>query len=116
LRGWADDIVKHLDGAGPSLAVPTDVTGTPFELKVWQALREIPYGQTRSYAEVARSVGQPRAARAVGSACARNRVAIVIPCHRVVRRGGDVGGYRWGPERKRQLLALEREQRGSPRG
>ena len=76
----------------PSLAVPTDVTGTPFELKVWQALREIPYGQTRSYAEVARVVGPPERSGAVGSACARNRVAIVIPCHRVVRRGGAAGG------------------------
>ena len=115
LRGWADEIVKHLEGAIGSIDVPMDVSGTPFEVKVWQALREIPYGQTRSYSEVARSVGRPRAVRAVASACARNRIALVIPCHRVVRQGGDVGGYRWGPERKRQLLALEREHRGEAR-
>ena len=110
LQAWADAIVEHLEGATRPLSVPTDVTGTVFELKVWQALRDIPYGETRSYAEVARTVGAPRAARAVASACAHNRVAVVIPCHRVVRQGGAVGGYRWGPERKRRLLDLEREQ------
>jgi AraC family transcriptional regulator, regulatory protein of adaptative response / methylated-DNA-[protein]-cysteine methyltransferase len=115
LRRWADDIVCHLEGAISSLDVPTDVSGTPFEVKVWQTLREIPYGQTRSYSEVARAMGRPRAVRAVAGACARNRVAVVIPCHRVVRQGGEIGGYRWGPERKRQLLALEREHRGDAR-
>lgn len=115
LRGWADEIVRHLEGAIGSIDVPMDVSGTPFQMKVWQALREIPYGQTRSYSEVARSVGRPRAVRAVAGACARNRIALVIPCHRVVRQGGDVSGYRWGPERKRQLLALERERREEAR-
>jgi AraC family transcriptional regulator of adaptative response/methylated-DNA-[protein]-cysteine methyltransferase len=110
LVAWADAIAEHLEGAKRPLSVPTDVTGTVFELKVWQALRDIPYGETRSYAEVARAVGAPRAARAVAGACAHNRVAVVIPCHRVVRQGGAVGGYRWGPERKRRLLDLEREQ------
>jgi AraC family transcriptional regulator of adaptative response/methylated-DNA-[protein]-cysteine methyltransferase len=116
LRTWADEIVSHLDGAIGSIDVPMDVSGTPFEVKVWQALREIPYGQTRSYSEVARVVGRPRAVRAVASACAKNRVALVIPCHRVVRQGGDTGGYRWGPERKRRLLALEREHGVNSRG
>ncbi len=115
LREWLDAVVDHLDGA-PSRAVPTDVAGTPFQLRVWQALREIPYGETRSYTEVARSIGAPRAVRAVASACARNRVAVVIPCHRVVRENGGMGGYRWGPERKRQLLALEQRRDRTPRG
>ncbi len=114
LREWLDAVVSYLNGA-PARAVPTDVAGTPFELRVWQALREIPYGETRSYTEVARSIGAPRAVRAVASACARNRVAVVIPCHRVVREGGGVGGYRWGPERKRQLLALEQRRDGTQR-
>jgi AraC family transcriptional regulator of adaptative response/methylated-DNA-[protein]-cysteine methyltransferase len=112
LRAWADEIVKHLEGRDRQLAVPTDVTGTVFELKVWQALREIPYGETRSYSDVARAIGSPGAVRAVASACARNRVALIIPCHRVVRQGGAVGGYRWGPERKRRILSLEQERRG----
>jgi len=112
LHAWADEIVKHLEGHDRSVAVPTDVAGTVFELKVWQALREIPFGETRSYSEVARAIGSPGAVRAVASACARNRVALVIPCHRVVRQGGTVGGYRWGPERKRWLLSLEQERRG----
>jgi AraC family transcriptional regulator of adaptative response/methylated-DNA-[protein]-cysteine methyltransferase len=111
LRAWADAIVEHLEGTSRRLAVPTDIPGTVFELKVWRALRDIPYGETRSYSEVARAVGAPRAARAVANACAHNRVAVVIPCHRVVRQGGVVGGYRWGPERKRRLLDLERERR-----
>jgi AraC family transcriptional regulator of adaptative response/methylated-DNA-[protein]-cysteine methyltransferase len=114
LRRWLDAVAAHLEGAS-SVAMPTDVAGTPFELKVWQALRQIPYGETRSYTEVARSIGAPRAVRAVASACARNRVAVVIPCHRVVREGGGVGGYRWGPERKRQLLALEQRRDGTGR-
>jgi AraC family transcriptional regulator of adaptative response/methylated-DNA-[protein]-cysteine methyltransferase len=112
LRTWADEIVKHLEGRDRSLAVPTDVTGTVFELKVWQALREIPYGETRSYSDVARAIGSPAAVRAVASACARNRVALIIPCHRVVRQDGAAGGYRWGLERKSRILSLEQERRG----
>ena len=107
LRAWVAAIVRQVDGAEARLTMPVDVTGTPFQQQVWESLRTIPYGATRSYAQVAAAVGAPTAARAVASACARNRVALVIPCHRVVRAGGEPGGYRWGTERKRALLAQE---------
>jgi AraC family transcriptional regulator of adaptative response/methylated-DNA-[protein]-cysteine methyltransferase len=108
LRAWVGEVADHLAGAGRRLTLPVDVAGTPFQERVWQALREIPYGETRSYTDLAHAVGAPRAVRAVASACARNRVALVVPCHRVVRGGGALGGYRWGLERKRRLLAQER--------
>ena len=107
LRAWVAAIVRYLDGAEARLTMPVDVAGTPFQQRVWESLRTIPYGATRSYAQVAAAVGAPKAVRAVASACARNRVALVIPCHRVVRSGGAPGGYRWGAERKRALLAQE---------
>ena len=100
-------IVRHLEGAEPHLDLPLDVRATAFQRRVWQALRAIPYGTTRSYAEVARSVGNPKATRAVARACATNPAALVIPCHRVVREDGDLGGYRWGVARKQVLLARE---------
>ena len=81
--------------------------GTAFQAKVWEALRKIPEGRTVSYAELAKRIGRPKAARAVGTACADNRAALVIPCHRVVPKAGGIGGYRWSPERKRYLLELE---------
>ena len=87
--------------------VRLDVVATAFQRRVWQALRRIPYGETRSYAEVARSLGRPRAARAVARACAANPTALVVPCQRVVASDGTAGGYRWGVERKRALLARE---------
>jgi AraC family transcriptional regulator of adaptative response/methylated-DNA-[protein]-cysteine methyltransferase len=115
LEEWLGAIVRHLEGAQPSLALPVDVQATAFQRRVWQALQEIPYGTTRSYGEIAAALGQPRAARAVARACAMNRVALVVPCHRVVRNDfettGEAGGYRWGEERKRRLL--ERERLGS---
>jgi AraC family transcriptional regulator of adaptative response/methylated-DNA-[protein]-cysteine methyltransferase len=83
------------------------VKTTVFQRKVWQALQQIPRGQTRSYQEIARSIGQPTAARAVARACASNRIAVAIPCHRVVREDGNLAGYRWGLQRKKQLLDLE---------
>jgi AraC family transcriptional regulator of adaptative response/methylated-DNA-[protein]-cysteine methyltransferase len=91
------------------LAAPQvlDLRGTAFQLKVWQALRRIPRGETRSYSQLARELGDPKATRAVARACATNRVAIVVPCHRVVGASGSLTGYRWGVERKRQLLELE---------
>lgn len=101
-------IVRHLEGREPHLDLPLDVRATAFQRQVWEALRHIPRGETRSYAEVAEAIGRPGATRAVGSACGRNPVALVIPCHRVVRGDGTMGGYRWGIERKRRLL--EREQ------
>jgi AraC family transcriptional regulator of adaptative response/methylated-DNA-[protein]-cysteine methyltransferase len=105
-------IVDHLKGELPALRLPVDVQATAFQWKVWRALQAIPYGETRPYAEVARSIGAPRAVRAVARACATNPVAIVVPCHRVVQTGGGLGGYRWGVQRKKALLA--REQRRSP--
>ncbi|MFN3285897.1 MAG: methylated-DNA--[protein]-cysteine S-methyltransferase [bacterium] len=92
---------------GKAVKVPLDVHGTPFQMAVWAALRGIPRGETRTYAQVARGVGRPTAARAVARACAANPVAILIPCHRVVRSDGQVGGYRWGEPRKRALLRYE---------
>jgi AraC family transcriptional regulator of adaptative response/methylated-DNA-[protein]-cysteine methyltransferase len=87
--------------------LPVDLRGTAFQLKVWQALRRIPRGETRSYSQLARELGDPKATRAVARACATNRVAIVVPCHRVVGASGSLTGYRWGVERKRQLLQAE---------
>jgi AraC family transcriptional regulator of adaptative response/methylated-DNA-[protein]-cysteine methyltransferase len=110
LRPTLAAILAHLDGGVRQLDLPLDVAATAFEWRVWKALREIPYGQTRSYAEVAEAVGQPRAARAVAQACAHNRVALLVPCHRVVRGDGSAGGYRWGESRKRRLLAQEKAQ------
>jgi AraC family transcriptional regulator of adaptative response/methylated-DNA-[protein]-cysteine methyltransferase len=105
---WIREIVRHLAGANPGLNLPTDVVATAFQRRVWEALRSIPLGATRTYAEVACSIGQPRAIRAVARACATNPAAIVVPCHRVVRTDGTLGGYRWGLERKRSLLDQER--------
>jgi AraC family transcriptional regulator, regulatory protein of adaptative response / methylated-DNA-[protein]-cysteine methyltransferase len=108
LGAWAHEIVRHLEGETPRVDVPLDVRATAFQWRVWNALRAIPMGQTRSYAEVAQAVGAPRGARAVAQACAANPVALVVPCHRVVRGDGDVGGYKWGAPRKVVLLEQER--------
>ena len=107
LRAWTESVVAHLAGRQPELAVELDVAGTPLQRKVWNELRRIPYGETRSYAELASAVGNPGAVRAVASACARNPVALVVPCHRVLRKGGELGGYRWGLERKARLIEKE---------
>jgi AraC family transcriptional regulator of adaptative response/methylated-DNA-[protein]-cysteine methyltransferase len=108
LARWVAAILRHLEGREPHLDLPLDVRATGFQRAVWEALRKIPYGTTRSYTEIARAIGRPRATRAVARACATNPAAIVIPCHRVVRVDGDLGGYRWGIERKRALLERER--------
>jgi AraC family transcriptional regulator of adaptative response/methylated-DNA-[protein]-cysteine methyltransferase len=107
-REWVKAIADHLRGHHPSLDLPIDVTATAFQWKVWRALQRIPAGETRAYAEVARSIGKPRAVRAVASACARNPVCLVVPCHRVVPSAGGVGEYRWGKSRKEALLGRER--------
>ena len=104
---WVEAIVASIAGGGDLRSVPLDLRGTAFQQRVWRALRDIPRGRTASYADVARAIGRPGAARAVAGACARNRVALLVPCHRVVRGGGEPGGYRWGEERKRALLAAE---------
>ena len=91
----------------PAADVPVDIRASAFQWRVWQALQHIPRGQTRSYAQIAQAIGAPRAVRAVASACARNRLAVVVPCHRVIRADGSLGGYRWGIARKRALLERE---------
>jgi len=107
LSGRVATILRYLDGREPHLDLPLDIRATAFQRQVWEALRKIPYGRTRSYADVARAIGRPRATRAVAQACASNPAALVIPCHRVVKSDGDLGGYRWGIERKRALLERE---------
>jgi AraC family transcriptional regulator of adaptative response/methylated-DNA-[protein]-cysteine methyltransferase len=105
-------IVAHLAGHAPHLNLPLDIQATAFQWKVWRYLQSIPYGATRSYADVARAIGAPTAVRAVARACATNRVCLVIPCHRVVPKAGGVGGYRWGAQRKKALLDREQASRG----
>lgn len=105
--GWVTAIVEHLAGQQPHLTLPLDLQATAFQRQVWDVLRTIPYGTTASYSEVARKLGQPKATRAVARACATNPAALVIPCHRVVREDGGLGGYRWGIERKQAILAAE---------
>ena len=108
LREQVQKILNHLDNNEPRLDLPLDIRATAFQRQVWEKLRAIPYGQTVSYGDVAKALGKPGAVRAVGRACATNPVALVIPCHRVVREDQSLGGYRWGLERKKKLL--EREQ------
>lgn len=106
---WVRAIVRHLAGTQPQLDLPTEVVATAFQRRVWEALRSIPRGKTRSYSEIAHEIGQPRAVRAVARACATNPAAIVVPCHRVIGSDGSLGGYRWGIERKKLLLDRERD-------
>jgi AraC family transcriptional regulator of adaptative response/methylated-DNA-[protein]-cysteine methyltransferase len=113
LGDWVSSIVGALDGQSARVDVPIDVQASAFQWKVWHELQRIPFGETRSYTDIAKAIGAPKAVRAVASACANNRVALVIPCHRVVRQTGELGGYRWGIERKRRLLDKERRVRES---
>jgi AraC family transcriptional regulator of adaptative response/methylated-DNA-[protein]-cysteine methyltransferase len=102
-----DQVLTFLDSPGEGLNLPLDILGTAFQRRVWLALREIPPGSTASYGEVAARIGNPGAARAVAQACASNVLAVAVPCHRVIRSDGQLGGYRWGSERKRRLLERE---------
>ncbi|MBT8469840.1 MAG: methylated-DNA--[protein]-cysteine S-methyltransferase, partial [Deltaproteobacteria bacterium] len=104
---WVEQTVGYLDGKSELCELPIDVRGTAFQELVWRALRDIPPGQTASYGEIAARIGRPKSARAVARACAANPVAVIIPCHRVVRADGGLSGYRWGLARKRQLLDRE---------
>jgi AraC family transcriptional regulator, regulatory protein of adaptative response / methylated-DNA-[protein]-cysteine methyltransferase len=108
-REWVEEIISHIGGGNVGLVAPLDLRGTEFQQQVWALLRKIPPGRTRSYAEIAAALGNPRATRAVARACGSNRLAVVIPCHRVVRTDGTLGGYRWGVRRKERLLARERD-------
>ncbi|WP_052296237.1 methylated-DNA--[protein]-cysteine S-methyltransferase [Spirochaeta thermophila] len=106
-EGVLAGLLEAVEEPGGEVRMDVDLVGTPFQLAVWDALRGIPAGQVRTYGEVARAVGRPGAARAVGAACGANRVAVLVPCHRVVGAGGSLGGYRWGVWRKRVLLERE---------
>jgi AraC family transcriptional regulator, regulatory protein of adaptative response / methylated-DNA-[protein]-cysteine methyltransferase len=112
LAALAGRVVAHIRGDGPAHDLPLDVRGTAFQQQVWRALLAIPYGETRSYAQVAAAIGRPTATRAVARACATNPVAVVIPCHRVVRSDGGLGGYAGGVERKERLLEVEGAREG----
>ena len=107
LNLWLERVLDSLNGEARPIALPMDVQATAFQRRVWEELRRIPFGSTRSYQEIAKAIGKPDAVRAVASACARNRLALVIPCHRVIRGDKSLGGYRWGLERKQKLLENE---------
>jgi AraC family transcriptional regulator of adaptative response/methylated-DNA-[protein]-cysteine methyltransferase len=107
LRRAARAVAVAIDERSDLPQLPVDVRGTALQERVWRELRGIPAGETRSYSQVAAAIGRPRAVRAVAQACARNPVAVLVPCHRVVGKDGSLGGYRWGAERKRRLLERE---------
>ena len=109
LQSWTRVLLRHMRGKDADTSLPLDIRATAFQRRVWTYLQSIPFGATRSYSQVAKAIGQPRACRAVARACATNPVAVAIPCHRVVREDGSMGGYRWGIERKKALLAMERQ-------
>lgn len=108
-KKWVSTLLEHLRGREPHLDLPVDVQATAFQRRVWEELRRIPYGSTRTYSEIARAIGRPHATRAVARACATNPASVVIPCHRVIREDGNLAGYRWGLERKQSLLAHEKK-------
>jgi AraC family transcriptional regulator of adaptative response/methylated-DNA-[protein]-cysteine methyltransferase len=108
LGDWVGAFSRHLEGVEPELRLPLDVQGTSFQMRVWERLRAIPYGNVRTYGQIAGDLGLPKAARAVGRACATNPTSVIIPCHRAVGGDGSLVGYRWGLERKRRLLERER--------
>jgi AraC family transcriptional regulator of adaptative response/methylated-DNA-[protein]-cysteine methyltransferase len=110
---WLKAVLQRIQGGPPHPDLPLDIRGTAFQQQVWDALRAIPFGEVRTYGEIARTVGRPRAPRAVARACATNPVAVVIPCHRVVPGRGGTGGYRWGADRKRELLEREKASAGA---
>lgn len=112
LAEWKTNLARLMNGQDAHPSLPLDIRATAFQRRVWECLQTIPRGKTRSYSAVAKKVGMPKATRAVARACATNPVAIAIPCHRVVRQDGDLGGYRWGLERKQKLLAMEKDQEG----
>ena len=108
LAEWKTNVARLIGGQDAHPSLPLDIRATAFQRRVWEALQRIPRGETRSYSAMAKKIGMPKATRAVARACATNPVAIAIPCHRVVREDGELGGYRWGLERKEQLLAMEK--------
>jgi len=109
MAGYRKKITAFIAGEATLARLPLDVRGTVFQRRVWEELRRIPRGETRTYRDIARAIGAPDAVRAVGSACGANPVALVVPCHRAVRTDGGMGGYAWGVQRKKKLLALEKK-------
>jgi AraC family transcriptional regulator, regulatory protein of adaptative response / methylated-DNA-[protein]-cysteine methyltransferase len=107
LKSWVSALLHHMRGKDQDSALPLDIRATAFQRRVWAYLQSIPFGETKSYSQVAKAIGEPSACRAVARACATNPVAVAIPCHRVVREDGSMGGYRWGIERKKALLEME---------
>ena len=116
LRSWTVQLLSQMSGQKLSRSLPLDIQATAFQKRVWTHLQSLPFGTTQSYGQVAKAIGRPTAARAVARACASNRIAFAIPCHRVVRNDGKEGGYRWGMKRKRTLLRLEQEGSRAQRG
>ena len=108
VQRWVREIVQRIEGKPAQVELPLDLQATAFQRRVWQELQRIPRGSTRTYSQVARALGRPKAVRAVARACATNPVSVVVPCHRVIRQDGSLAGYRWGLSRKEQLLAIER--------
>jgi AraC family transcriptional regulator of adaptative response/methylated-DNA-[protein]-cysteine methyltransferase len=108
MRSWTNTVLSQLSGHKLNRSLPLDIQATAFQRRVWAHLQSLPFGATQSYAQVAKAIGRPTAARAVARACASNRIAVAIPCHRVVRGNGEMGGYRWGVGRKKALLDMER--------
>src|SRR6266550_3398631 len=108
MREWKEALLRHMRGQKLNASLPLDIQATAFQRRVWTYLQSIPFGSTKSYSQVAKAIGQPTATRAVARACATNQVAVAIPCHRVVREDGGMGGYRWGIDRKKALLEMER--------
>ena len=106
-ENWVGQVIAYLESPQKGLNLPLDIQGTAFEQRVWQALQDIPLGNTASYKQIAQKIGNPKAARAVARACAANRIAVAIPCHRVIGSDGSLKGYRWGSQRKKALLELE---------
>jgi AraC family transcriptional regulator, regulatory protein of adaptative response / methylated-DNA-[protein]-cysteine methyltransferase len=109
LQSWVELLLRRMSGQDLDSSLPLDIRATAFQRRVWTYLQSIPFGQTKSYSEVAKAIGEPRACRAVARACATNPVAVAIPCHRIVREDGSMGGYRWGMQRKKALLRMEQQ-------
>jgi AraC family transcriptional regulator of adaptative response/methylated-DNA-[protein]-cysteine methyltransferase len=109
MQTWKQNLLRQMQGERLRSSLPLDIQATAFQRKVWTYLQSIPFGDTRSYGAVAKAIGRPSASRAVARACATNPVAVAIPCHRVVREDGDMGGYRWGVKRKEALLEMEKQ-------
>ncbi|WP_230966895.1 methylated-DNA--[protein]-cysteine S-methyltransferase [Nostoc commune] len=108
-KEWIQAILDLIAGEKTHLDLPLDVRGTAFQKQVWEALQKIPYGETRTYTDIACDIAKPQAVRAVGNACAANAIALIVPCHRVLQSDGSLGGYHWGIERKQKLLTQESE-------